>query len=142
MTLCSNCQRLDLRTLLLSDEHSEYCTGLGRAADYYWDERAKVVCFRHSENILAIQNSALAGCEICGLLEVSFCDKPSALFEDGQELPVVLVSGSSIGYDEEDDDVPVLQRQLQAYLRAFLVHAEEGLIDLCKLELSVDKGTR
>jgi len=119
MELCSNCDRIDVRTLLSSVED---CAEQLRYEDgYYWHEQADVLCFKHCDSHSEITLSASAGCKLCKLIHDALeCERLDA-DEVASHLPIVLHRGT------------------ESRIRVALDSPEEGLIKLCNLDISKDR---
>jgi hypothetical protein len=144
MTLCSSCEKLDLHTLLLSNDGDRLWPSDGGwvPASYYRNSEQQVY-FLHSGSIIDIRRSAAAGCEICQLLTASLKTKRQDVLRDAEGLPVALTrSYLPDTYVDDDFEETVPQAvQLASCINVFAADdVKKEMISLCTLSLSIDKG--
>ena len=137
MTLCSTCTKFDLRTVLLSTGEN-WPTTLKYDRNYYVHKQAQVLCYRHSESISQILRSASDGCHLCGLIHAAFACKEPETREIASSLPVVFARSAKVM--DATEDPPFQETRLEPQIKVFLVSPTEGLIGLCKFDISTSDG--
>ena len=118
MALCDTCRRFDLYTILLAsgEEHEE--SSLCKS-EYYWYEPARILCFRQSDNIYNVKQSASTGCKLCGIILTAFERKGAEAYNIASDFPIVLHKGQ------------------ESKIRASFITPEEPLITICDLDVSI-----
>ncbi|KAK5208223.1 hypothetical protein LTR41_006159 [Exophiala xenobiotica] len=85
-----------------------------------------------------IQIAASAGCGLCTLLFDAFERKESEAAQEAGDLPIILARGRRM--EDERNDPPQFSPYTEAKLRAVFMSPRDGLMSLCDLDISIDKG--
>lgn len=136
MVLCANCSSLELCRLFNGSE-VEPLADVESTQRYFWHDNVSYgPCFRHSDDISAIQIAASTGCGLCTLLFDAYQCKNLDAAQEAIDFPIILTSVQLV--DDELDSYLFQEPHIEPQLRAFWVDAEHKFRKLCDLDISID----
>ena len=139
MALCAICLRLDLHRIFSSSSVESAAT-LHTDQHYVYLDQFDSLCFRHSDNIGPIQLAASTGCGLCGLLFDAYRSKNPEAAQEAGTLPIFLAPCYGKEYESDDSSFEGVTKP-ESRIRSFFLSPDEGVVDLCELDVSIDNGT-
>jgi hypothetical protein len=122
MVLCSICQSIDIRSLLLATSAREHTGGDDPEFGREWHRHGKSNFFRHHDDIFQVLDSANGGCDLCNMIWSAF--DQMRVEKEGSNKPVA----------ECAKGLPIIPgRNLKEVLVSF--DSPEGLIRLCGFDI-------